>query len=834
MAEPRDFKRHFILSNNGKSEGYTYPRQVVIPPASIPEKERPEHYALLKSQLNIIADKHEALVQEAASIGIEESLSIQISIDSEPNVEMPFESLADARQNIELLNVQKGESKTVANILIPPEKLESVHKKLEDYLKFKVNRNGDPLDNRRLVDSINSIGEVRLGMLWSDNIELLPTDSEGALWWEVWLPVSGGREATINNFNVIAANAEIEVSPNILEFPERSILLIKSNVSTLSSEALLLSQIAELKRAKKTADYFDDSELPDQSDYIQDLLERSIIDDTNDTYVCVLDTGISNGNPLLIPFLKSEDQFTINDDWGLADGNGHGTGMAGLAIWGDLTDVLATGSRQTITHKLESVKLLRHSSDNDGEHLGNITAEAISLPENANHQRKRVFAMAVSAKKSRDRGKPSSWSSAIDSQACDYLGENLHPRLIILCAGNSGDNLDGLKDYPQYNEVQDIHDPGQAWNALTVGGYTDKIEITEGDASDYRTLAPKGGLSPYSSTSVIWDKSMPIKPEVVFEAGNMGINELGPSGISSLQLLTTDNEIRERYLTTFNATSAATALAANFAAKLVSQYPDLWPETIRALMVHSADWTEGMKEQSHNVGNTELKRAKHLTRTVGFGVPNLDKALWSLSNSLALIVEDEFQPYEKKQGKSPSSKDMHVQSLPWPIKELQNLGDVEVKMTVTLSYFIEPNPSSRNVSSKYRYPSHLLRFDVKRPTESMQEFMERCSADAQGDDYQTGGAPSDPNWLLGSFRNRGSIHKDIWTGTAADLSERSHIIIYPAIGWWRTRNKLEHFNKRARYSLIVSIEAPETEVDLYTEVETAVELKNEVSVKVTT
>ena len=38
-------------------------------------------------------------------------------------------------------------------------------------------------------------------------------------------------------------------------------------------------------------------------------------------------------------------------------------------------------------------------------------------------------------------------------------------------------------------------------------------------------------------------------------------------------------------------------------------------------------------------------------------------------------------------------------------------------MRVTLSYFIEPNPSQRG-NSRYRYQSHGLRFDVKRPTET--------------------------------------------------------------------------------------------------------------------
>jgi hypothetical protein len=154
-------------------------------------------------------------------------------------------------------------------------------------------------------------------------------------------------------------------------------------------------------------------------------------------------------------------------------------------------------------------------------------------------------------------------------------------------------------------------------------------------------------------------------------------------------------------------------------------------------------------------------------------------------------------------------------------------------MAVTLSYFIEPNPSSRNVSSKYRYPSHQLRFEVKRPTESTEQFMQRITRDARDEEEGTIKPPNDPNWLLGNFRNKGSIHKDIWRGTAADLAARGLLAIYPAMGWWRTRTKLERFNKAARYSLIISIEAPEVDVDLYTPIQTEIENRNKVSVEIT-
>lgn len=499
--------------------------------------------------------------------------------------------------------------------------------------------------------------------------------------------------------------------------------------------------------------------------------------------------------------------------------------MAGLAAWGDLSFALESEHPHVIKHKIESIKLLRYPGDNKDKHLGQVTADGISESEIANYERKRIYTLALSAKDSKDRGKPSAWSAALDSLASDYIGENQYPRLFVVCAGNTGDDLTSLKEYPQYNELQDVHDPGQSWNVITVGAYTNKVNITDEGADCYAPLAPNGGLSPYSTTSVTWVSSMPIKPEIVFEGGNMGIDSFSAASMSSLQLLSTHHDFPTRLFSTFNATSAATALAARFSAQLCVEYPNLWPETIRALLVHSAEWTETMKSQFHYPNMTERRLAQHLLRVVGYGVPNIRKALWSVNNSLAMIVEDELQPFEQIKGKEPSTKDMHIHELPWPKDQLLELGNTPVTMTVTLSYFIEPNPSSRNISNKYKYPSHQLRFAVKRPTESLTQFKQRLSRAARNEEEGTSKAPSDPNWLIGDYRDKGSIHKDVWSGTAVELAERGFLAIYPAMGWWRTRKKLERFNKIARYSLIVSIETPNENIDLYTPVQTILENK---------
>jgi hypothetical protein len=67
------------------------------------------------------------------------------------------------------------------------------------------------------------------------------------------------------------------------------------------------------------------------------------------------------------------------------------------------------------------------------------------------------------------------------------------------------------------------------------------------------------------------------------------------------------------------------------------------------------------------------------------------------------------------------------------------------------------------------------------------------------------------------LRNRGSLHADIWEGTATELAARDAIIVYPTGGWWRENVAQGHVGEAVRYSLIASIRAaPGTE--LYTEV----------------
>ena len=160
-----------------------------------------------------------------------------------------------------------------------------------------------------------------------------------------------------------------------------------------------------------------------------------------DVNICLLDTGVNNGHPLLQPFLADDDLHVVDPDWDAADSDGHGTGMGGLTIWGDLAGPLSSNDEIAVGHRLESVKLLRHEGDNEGKHYGVLTASGIAMPEISKPEKRRVYAMALTATDGRDRGRPSSWSSEIDALAADFLGDNENPRLLLISAGNTGDDL---------------------------------------------------------------------------------------------------------------------------------------------------------------------------------------------------------------------------------------------------------------------------------------------------------------------------------------------------------------------------------------------------------
>lgn len=828
MTDER-FSHLFLPGPSDTREDYTSPRSGGGTPR-LRDQDRATHAEVIARRL----EEAWTVAEERQAVAHADRNGVYLEFVSEPGFDLVLKSLEARNSGVRLLNVRtegpEDAETTRATVFVPHSKSGHFIRKAIAYATEDNPPKKDGTTTPKNANLINSIGDVRAAMLessfWQDTPDRLPDDT--ADWVEVWL--SSEDLQVISTFEELCSERQITVGEGRLTFPERSVVLVFVNRTQLTELIEYSDDIAEFRAAREVATFFIEQENRDQVGWVDELLSRTEFQDVDQIVVLVLDHGVNNGHRLLSPVLHDEDCHAVNPAWGGHDHDGHGTLMAGTVAYGDLLDCLSGNYTITVQHGLESAKILPPPPETNPKRLwGYFTAQGVSRAEIQAPQRTRIVCMAVTSEDGLARGRPSSWSGQIDELASGYSDDKR--RLIILSAGNVSDPED-WKAYPDSNLTCEIHDPSQAWNALTVGAFTRKTNITDPSLAGFSPVATDGNLSPFSATSTTWpDRKWPIKPEVLFEGGNVAI---GPNDsvfdTEDLKLLSTYHDPQVAQFSAFEATSAACAQAAWMAARIQSAYPNVWPETVRALIVHSATWTDSQK---HVFLADESKSAYYqLAKICGYGVPNLERAMSCAANSLSLISEAAIQPFNKHENQSRYvSKDMHIYRLPWPTDVLGELGDLAVEMRVTLSYFIEPSPGEVGWKDRYRYASHGLRFELNGPGELEMDFVRRVNRKAREDDEHPGTEGAADHWTLGEARNVGSVHSDIWRGSAADLALSNLIAVHPSVGWWRERHHLGKFNKQTRYSLIVSFSLPGQDIDIYTPV--AIQLGIPVNIPIT-
>jgi hypothetical protein len=816
----------FLPSNFAQSESFTT-TVTGRGSARIPVRDRDAHSQQLIAKFNTINQQFSNEKKSRQALALPTRGGTYIEFSSGQNYDLITKSLEDNKHGIRLLNVrtvdQNNAKITKAIVYIPQGKESIFVKKITDYSdQQKDTINGNP-KNANLV---NSIEDVRLAVLESfwpvSERTLIPSNQP--VWCEAWIRIDEERdyEEQTGIFSDILNRINIPYKDHYLHFPERAIILIHANRYQLTELMMESELLSEYRIGQEVAGFWSSERNIEQIEWAKDLLRRMQFEDT-DVKVCILDSGVNNGHMLINPILDDENCLTINPDWGTDDrsetgGNkGHGTLMAGLVGYGNLQKELESPNTCLITHKLCSVKILPRRGQSDKENWGAFTEQAIYRSEIRNPEKVLLFCLAVTSDADVDRGRPSSWSGTIDRMS---FGEELNKkRLFIVSGGNVPSHY--WLNYPEGNKLFSVQNPAQSWNALTVGAYTEKEIIRDNRFDHFPRIADLGAISPYSSTSCSWER-WPIKPEVLFEGGNLiKTDENTVDSHEDLELLTTSGNFTIHQFDTINATSAATAQASWLAAKIAHKYPNIWPETIRALIVHSASWTESMKRQFPN--NLDL------LRVCGYGVPDSDRALYSFENGFTFVAQESIQPYIKRENDY-KTNEMHFYDFPWPKDLLLSLGNVPVKLKITLSYFIEPSPGEIGWKDKYRYPSFGLRFDLNRVNENVEEFKRRINKQAQQEDEEVENAADQQKWIIGpKKRVFGSIHSDIWEGTAVEIAECNLISVFPVIGWWRERHNLRKHNNKGRYALIVSLDTPIEDIQLYSTVQAMIQIPIEIT-----
>ena len=708
-----------------------------------------------------------------------------------------------------------------ATVYLNPRAIANFLNKIEQYLNEDT-ATGKP-KNLNLISNIEEIRAATLQSFWQEP-ELDFPDINESVWWEVWLNRDSyeSHQLILNQLRELPGIENLTISERNLKFPEHVVVIMRGTVIQLSATILYTDRLAEIRKPRETAEFFTYLDTAEQNQWIDHLIQRTDNNQENSLVsICLLDTGVSIANPLLRPFIPERNLDTVNPIWGVTDSRrwGHGTPMAGLLLFGDLTDAFANDYRVQINYQVESVKLIENRQPHDPNLYGAVTQEAVARAEVINPENKRVVCLAITVDSITHLGRPSSWSSAIDQTIFGSFDHLNSKTLFFVSSGNI--QWDERLNFPLSNRDASINDPGQSFNAITVGSYTLKDQIDLARFPDAKPLAIRGQMSPCNTTSFNWLRDWCRKPDIVMEGGNDGIQNGHYIDPDSLKLLSTSpGGIGQPWLTTFGDTSGSTALACQFAGELYHHYTDYWPETIRGLVIHSSEWTPAMLN-NRAINQLTANEKAMLFSHVGYGVPNMEKAKYSANNSLSLIAQRILQPF-KIENSNIKTNSFHLFDLPWPKDVLQELYQENVQFKITLSYFIEPNPGNKQYDLAASYRSHGLRFKMIDSNESIDAFKARVSATQRHEDYLPEGGE---NWILGSqLRDKGSIHKDIWEGSAIELSTRNKIAIYPVGGWWKTRKKHERYDYNIRYSLIMTIETPDIDTDIYTPVEAIINL----------
>lgn len=762
-------------------------------PPRLPSRDPAAHRDFVAQQLDALSERVESRPEDAR---VPEATREIIAVRPEIDAEMRAGGLADKRSDIRLISVD--EDTGAALIDAPSADLTYLRRKIEQFADDEKITPKGSRRNEALVAPIGEVGEARLDETGGTRFRSDPPPAGEPRWFEIACR-GGSRYPAEESDNARAQIHRVVVDefrhpePQEFQASERLMFYLR----------LTRGQLARLHE-RTDCIYEFDLVAPEIRDWltrnappVMELQSFALTPPPADApCVVLLDTGVARRHPMLENAILSA-TCSVPGETSPEDTHGHGTEMAGVALYDDVGSVVdANGG--VASHWLQSSRILvsdgvGSASEENRPYWPATTLSGIETAEmeDATDARRRAFVLAVSSELGKP-GRPTGWSAAMDEIA--YCGGE--GRLLMVAIGSPIADVSTVEGYPRASLQHLIHDPAQASNVLTVGAYTERAVLPL-DLPHHQPVAPPGGISPYTTSGI---PNAAIKPELVLEGGNSGFDGVLPETTDTMVQLTTGHDFLVNPLSSMWGTSSATAIAGRLAAMIWAREPDLRPETVRALLVHSARWTDTMLGQ--------LPDLDERLRLCGYGVPDVRRAMSCVQERATVVIEDSM-PNAILDEENKPRRALKLFRLPIPSAELEALGDAEVELSVTLSYFAEPNYVRRT--------SHHgldLEWDMQGVAESELEFLQRINrAQREQDDVKNPGTSSFDWEIRKRRRGRGTVQSDRWRGPASLLAGSKLIGVYPLLGWWNDRKDL--IEEKMRFALVITVSVPDG-VDIYT------------------
>jgi hypothetical protein len=463
--------------------------------------------------------------------------------------------------------------------------------------------------------------EDRMG--WALKREGLPTIEPFVLDVELWpLGRANERRTMIAAFNAWLAERDIAALDRI---NVEGLVAFRLMLSRKSAEELLNHRDVRVADLQPRLGL----ELSVMQLDVQDVAQTPPPNDA--PLVAVLDSGIAGGHPLLATALGDAQGFLLPDKEA-HDEDGHGTIVAGIALYGDI-ETCAMAKEFIPQLRLLSGRILDRNADSDPRFIENIVDDAVRyFHENYGC---RIFNLSYgNLNKPYLGGRVGGLAYTLDRLAREL------DVLFVVPTGNFSDvPTEWLKnEYPNYllRHEATLVDPAPALNVLTVGSLarwdrTYQAWRWPNDLTE-QPIAQRDQPSPFSRSGCSVKGA--IKPELVAYGGNLAIDQR--TGIVSerwLGELSTGKDFAEgRLMTERCGTSFAAPHVAHAAGRVLAEVPTASSNLIRALLIANGK----IPAASHELfqGNEN-----ELSQVVGYGMLDLDNLYRSTEEQVILISE---------------------------------------------------------------------------------------------------------------------------------------------------------------------------------------------------
>ncbi|KAB2908200.1 MAG: S8 family peptidase [Dechloromonas sp.] len=354
----------------------------------------------------------------------------------------------------------------------------------------------------------------------------------------------------------------------------------------------------------------------------------------------IIDSGV-NDHPLIADIIAGA--IAVPEELGTADDFGHGTRVAGIAVFGDLRAQLVAGSLERGARVCSAKVVDRQGAFPDRRLTPGQMREAITRLNREFGCR--IFVIALGDRRRiYDGGKVGPWAATLDELVAEL------DVVIIVSAGNrdsirGGNRIEqAITDYPGYlmEAANRLVEPAGALNVVTVGSLAHGNGIAPNIAADVGVRPITDAEEPSPFTRIGPGIRGAIKPDIVDIGGTLiydrSVQRLRDGrDIPEAGVLSLHYQPVNRLFTSCSGTSFAAPKVAFKAAQILARFPAASANLIRALLASGAVMPEAASARLALLGDEGLRAI------CGNGMVELERAVFSDDARVALYADDELE-----------------------------------------------------------------------------------------------------------------------------------------------------------------------------------------------